>query len=117
MMTTWITPGLGVVAVVVGWWGLSSFEHERFLSPIALTQWLNDAGPWGPLILIGSMVCAVFTNISLKTFAFATLFGMAPPTVAFTYLGSSVVGAQWPLIGAGAAMVMLFLAMPKILTK
>jgi uncharacterized membrane protein YdjX (TVP38/TMEM64 family) len=60
---------------------------------------------------------AGLTNISLKTFALATLFGMAPPTFAFTYLGSSVVSAQWPLIAAGAAMVLFFLAMPSLLTK
>jgi uncharacterized membrane protein YdjX (TVP38/TMEM64 family) len=59
---------------------------------------------------------AGLTNISLKTFALATLFGMAPPTFAFVYLGSSVVSAQLPLIAGGAAMVLLFLAMPKLLT-
>lgn len=208
-MTTWITVGLGAVAVVAGWWGLSSFDYERDLSPTVLAQWLNDAGPLAPLLLIGSMVCAVvippipslpldlaagaafgpfygalyavvgaelgaiacfliaralgrdalsrilktdatfcrmctdhqlmglmffarlipifsfdvvsygagLTNISFKTFALATFFGMAPPTFAFTYLGSSVVSAQWPLIAAGAAMVLFFLAMPKLVTK
>lgn len=60
---------------------------------------------------------AGLTNISLKTFALATLFGMAPPTFAFTYLGSSVVSAQWPLIVGGVVMVVFFLAMPKILAK
>ena len=60
---------------------------------------------------------AGLTNISLKTFAMATLFGMVPPTFAFTYLGSSLISAQWPLIAAGAAMVLFFLAMPRILTQ
>ena len=60
---------------------------------------------------------AGLTNISLKNFALATLFGMAPPTFAFTYLGSSMIGAQWPLIAVGVAMVLFFLAMPKFLTK
>ncbi len=60
---------------------------------------------------------AGLTNISLKTFALATFFGMAPPTFAFTYLGSSVISAQWPLIAAGVLMVAFFLAMPKILAK
>jgi uncharacterized membrane protein YdjX (TVP38/TMEM64 family) len=60
---------------------------------------------------------AGLTNISLKTFALATLFGMVPPTFAFTYLGGSVVSAQWLLIAAGVVMVAFFLAMPKILTK
>ena len=60
---------------------------------------------------------AGLTNISLKAFALATLFGMAPATFAFTYLGSSVISAQWPLIAAGVTMVLLFLAMPKLLTR
>lgn len=207
-MTTWIKLTVGIVAVAVGWWGLLSIDYERYLTPTALVQWLNDAGSLAPLLLIGSMVCAVIippipslpldlaagaafgpfygalyavigaeigaiacfliaralgrnalsrmlktettfcqrctdhqlmgamfiarfipifsfdvvsygaglTNISLKTFALATLFGMAPPTFAFTYLGSSVVSAQWPLIAAGTVMVLFFLAMPKILT-
>ncbi len=206
-MTTWMKLVLLVLSAVAGWWGLSSFDYERYLSPTTLAQWLNDAGPWAPLLLIGSMICAVvippipslplvlaagaafgpfdgaiyavigaeigatvcflvarawgrqalsrvmkteatfgqmytehqlmgvvffarlipsfsfevsygagLTKISLKNFALATLFGMAPPTLAFTYLGSSVVSAQWPLIAAGAAMVLFFLAMPKILT-
>jgi uncharacterized membrane protein YdjX (TVP38/TMEM64 family) len=60
---------------------------------------------------------AGLTNISLKTFALATFFGMAPPTFAFTYLGSSVVSAQWPLIAGSVVMVALFLAMPKLLAR
>jgi len=197
------------VALAAGWWGLSSFDLERYLTPSVLSQWLNEAGPLAPLLLIGSMVCAVvippipslpldlaagavfgpfygalyavigaeigaiacflvaralgrealsrllkvettfcqmctdhqlmglmffarlipifsfdvvsygagLTNISLKTFALATFFGMAPPTFALTYLGSSVVSVQWPLIAAGLAMVLLFLALPKLLTR
>ena len=42
---------------------------------------------------------------------------LAPPTLAFTYMGSGVVSAQWPLIAAGAATVLFYLAMPKLLTK
>jgi uncharacterized membrane protein YdjX (TVP38/TMEM64 family) len=206
-ITDWIKLGCGVLAVAAGWWVLSSLDYEQYLSPTVLAQWLNGAGSLAPLLLIGSMVCAVIippipslplvlaagaafgpfdgalyavigaeigatacflvaralgrealsrvmkteatfgqmctdhqlmgavffarlipifsfevsfgaglTNISLKTFALATLFGMAPPTFAFTYLGSSMISAQWPLIAAGAAMVLLFLAIPKILT-
>jgi len=206
-MTTWMKLVLLAMSIMAGWWGLSSFDYERYLSPAMLAQWLTDAGPWAPLLLIGSMVCAVIippipslpldfaagaafgpfygalyavigaeigaiacflaaralgrealsrvmkteatfgqtctdhqlmgavffarlipifsfevsfgaglTNISLKTFALATLFGMAPPTFAFTYLGSSMISAQWPLIAAGAAMVLFFLVMPKLLT-
>jgi uncharacterized membrane protein YdjX (TVP38/TMEM64 family) len=59
---------------------------------------------------------AGLTNISLKAFALATLVGMAPPTFALTYLGSSIVSAQWPLIIAGIMMVGFFLTMPKLLT-
>jgi len=206
---TWIKLGLGMVTIGVAWWGLASIEYARYLSPTVLMDWLRDAGPLAPLLLIGSMACAVvippipslpldlaagatfgplygalyamigaeigaigcfliaralgrdalsrllkveatfcqmctdhqlmglmffarlipifsfdvvsygagLTNISLKTFALATLVGMAPPTFALTYLGNSVISAQWPLIVAGAAMVALFLALPKILTK
>ncbi len=209
MMTTWIKLGGGILAIAACWWGLSSFDYEKYLSPTALTQQLNDAGPLGPLLLIGTMVWAVIippipslpldlaagaafgpfygglyavigaeigailcfliaralgrealsrfmkvettfcqmctdhqlmgamfiarfipifsfdvvsygaglTKISLKTFALATLFGMAPPTFALVYLGNSVVSAQWPLIVAGVVMVAFFLAMPKLLTK
>jgi len=60
---------------------------------------------------------AGLTNISLRTFALATLVGMTPPTFAFTYLGSSVVSAQWPLIALGVLMVGLFLASPKLLVR
>jgi uncharacterized membrane protein YdjX (TVP38/TMEM64 family) len=207
-MTTWMKLVLLALSVVAGWWVLSSFEYERYLSPTVLAQWLNGAGSLAPLLLIGIMICTVvippipslpvvlaagaafgpfdgalyavigaeigatvcflvaralgrealsrvmkteatfgqmrtdhqlmgmvffarlipifsfevsfgagLTNISLKTFALATLFGMAPPTFAFTYLGSSMISAQWPLIAAGAAMVLLFLAMPNILTQ
>jgi uncharacterized membrane protein YdjX (TVP38/TMEM64 family) len=209
MMTPWIKFGCGMLAVAAGWWGLLSIDYERYLSPTALAQWLNNAGPLGPLLLIGTMAGAVIippipslpldlaagaafgpfygalyavigaeigailcfliaralgrealsrfmntenmfcqkctdhqlmgamfvarlipifsfdvvsygaglTNISLKTFALATFFGMAPPTFAFTYLGGSVISAQWPLIAGGAVMVAFFLAIPKILTK
>jgi uncharacterized membrane protein YdjX (TVP38/TMEM64 family) len=208
-MTTWIKLLAGLAALAAGWWGLLSLDYERYLSPTALAQWLQDAGPVAPLLLIGSMATAVvippipslpldlaagaafgpfygalyavigaeigailcfliaralgrealsrfmnteatfcqkctdhqlmgamflarfipifsfdvvsygagLTNISLKTFALATLFGMAPPTFAFTYLGSSVVSARWPLIAGGAAMVLFFLVLPSILTK
>lgn len=206
-MTTWIKLGLAAIVIGALCWGLSSVDYERYLSLTVLIDWLRDAGPLAPLLLIGSMVCAVvippipsvpldlaagavfgpfygafyavigaeigaigcfllartlgrdalskllkvetvfcqrctdhqlmglvffarlipifsfdvvsygagLTNISLKTFALATLFGMAPPTFAFTYLGSSVISAQWPLIVAGMMMVALFLAAPKIL--
>ena len=60
---------------------------------------------------------AGLTNISLRTFALATLVGMMPPTFAFTYLGSSAVPAQWPLIALGVLMVALFLASPKLLVR
>ncbi len=209
ILLTWVKLGLAVVAIAVGWWWVSSFDYERYLSPTIVTDWLRDAGPLGPLLLIGSMACAVLippipnlpldlaagavfgpfygalyaiigaeigaigcfllaralgrdalskllkietvfcqactdhqlmglmffarlipvfsfevvsygaglTNISLKAFAVATLVGMAPPTFALTYLGSSIISAQWPLIVAGVVMVLFFLAMPKLLTK
>jgi len=55
---------------------------------------------------------AGFTTISLRTFSLATVAGMVPPTFAFTYLGSSVISAQWLLIGSGCLLVALFVLMP-----
>jgi hypothetical protein len=60
---------------------------------------------------------AGLTKILHKTFALVTLFGMAPPTFAYTDLGSSVVSAQWPSIVAGGRWSGSFLAMPKLLLK
>ena len=209
IMTTWIKLGLAATAIGAACWGLSSIEYERYLSPTVLMDWLRDAGPLAPLLLIGSMACAVvippipslpldlaagavfgpfygalyaiigaeigaigcfllaralgrdalskllkvetvfcqmctdhqlmglmffarlipvfsfdvvsygagLTNISLKTFALATLVGMTPPTFALTYLGGSLTTTQWPLIAAGIMMVVFFLAMPKLFTK
>ncbi len=57
------------------------------------------------------------TTISLKAFALATLFGMIPPTLAFTYFGSSVASAQWVLVVGAVAMVALFLVTPKLLLR
>ncbi|HSA87228.1 MAG TPA: TVP38/TMEM64 family protein [Nitrospira sp.] len=209
IMTTWSKLGLAATVIGAAYWGLSFIDYERYLFPTVLMDWLRDAGPLAPLLLIGSMACAVIippipslpldlvagavfgpfygalyaiigaeigaigcfllgralgrdalskllrteatfcqmctdhqlmglmfvarlipvfsfdvvsygaglTNISLKSFALATLFGMAPPTFALTYFGSSIVSAQWPLMAAGVVMVIFFLAMPKLLIK
>lgn len=42
-MTTWIKLVLLALSVVAGWWSLSSPDYERYLSPSAIAQWLNDA--------------------------------------------------------------------------
>jgi len=60
---------------------------------------------------------AGLTKMSLKAFALATLVGMAPPTFAFTYLGSAVVTVQWPFILAGGLLIVLFLLLPKWMMK
>ncbi|WHZ24806.1 MAG: hypothetical protein OJF47_003918 [Nitrospira sp.] len=60
---------------------------------------------------------AGFTTISLRTFSLATIAGMIPPTVAFTYLGSSIASAQWLLIGAGGFLVTVFLLLPMWLKR
>ena len=60
---------------------------------------------------------AGLTNVSLKVFALATLVGMIPPTFALTYLGSSVVTVQWPLILAGIVMVALLLLAPQLVIR
>jgi uncharacterized membrane protein YdjX (TVP38/TMEM64 family) len=58
-MTTWVKLGLAVTAIGAACWGLSSIEYERYRSLTVLTEWLHDAGPLAPLLLIGSMACAV----------------------------------------------------------
>lgn len=60
---------------------------------------------------------AGFTTISLRTFSLATIAGMIPPTFALTYLGSSVVSAQWLLIGSASLLVALFVVMPMWLKR
>ncbi len=60
---------------------------------------------------------AGFTTISFRTFSLATIAGMVPPTFAFTYLGNSVVSAQWLLIGAGCLLVAVFLLLPTWLKR
>lgn len=60
---------------------------------------------------------AGLTNMSLITFALATLIGMTPPTFAFTYFGSSVVSAHWTLILAGGLVVAVLLLVPKLVLR
>jgi len=60
---------------------------------------------------------AGFTTVSLRTFSLATVTGMIPPTFAFTYLGSSVVSAQWLLIGSACFLVAVFILMPTWLKR
>ncbi|MGQ0809627.1 MAG: TVP38/TMEM64 family protein [Nitrospiraceae bacterium] len=60
---------------------------------------------------------AGLTTMSVRTFGAATVLGMIPPTFAFTYLGSSVLSAQWLLMGAACALVALFLLLPKLLKR
>lgn len=60
---------------------------------------------------------AGLTTMSLRTFAWTTLLGMIPSTFALTYLGSSVVSAQWPLIVSGCVMVAFFTLMPKLVKR
>lgn len=208
-VSKWVKLGCLGLAAVACWWLFSVVDSERYLTPAVIVQWLSDAGPLAPLLLIVSMAAAVvippipslpldlaagaafgpffgtlyavlgaelgaigafliaravgrealsrylkadavfcqmctdhqlmglmffarlipvfsfdvvsygagLTNVSLKTFALATLLGMIPPTFAFTYLGSSVVSAQWPLIAAGILMVLFFLLMPRLLAR
>ncbi|MEW6246484.1 MAG: TVP38/TMEM64 family protein [Nitrospirota bacterium] len=60
---------------------------------------------------------AGLTNMSVMTFALATLIGMAPPTFAFTYFGSSVVSARWTLILTGGLVVAALLLAPKLVLR
>ncbi|MEK6801465.1 MAG: TVP38/TMEM64 family protein [Nitrospirota bacterium] len=60
---------------------------------------------------------AGFTTVSLRAFSLATIAGMIPPTFAFVYLGSSVISAQWLLIGLSLLLVALFVLLPKWLKR
>jgi|GEM_PF-109352 uncharacterized membrane protein YdjX (TVP38/TMEM64 family) len=60
---------------------------------------------------------AGLTNMSVLTFALATLIGMAPPTFAFTYFGSSVVSTRWALVLAGGLVVAVLLLAPKLVLR
>ena len=57
------------------------------------------------------------TNMSVRAFAIATLFGMIPPTFALTYAGSSVVSREWLLLLLGLVMVAFFLLVPKLVVR
>ena len=60
---------------------------------------------------------AGLTTMSLRTFAWTTLLGMIPSTFALTYLGSSVVSAQWTLILSGCVLVAFFMLLPKLVKR
>jgi len=60
---------------------------------------------------------AGFSTISLRTFSLATVAGMIPPTFALTYLGSSLVSAQWLLIGSACFLVAVFILLPTWLKR
>lgn len=60
---------------------------------------------------------AGLTNISLRTFAVATLLGMIVPTFALTYAGTSVIAGKWVLVLLGLIMVALFLVMPRLVLR
>jgi uncharacterized membrane protein YdjX (TVP38/TMEM64 family) len=208
-MAGWLKIVLLIVVVggslVLGW----QVDFERILNPGHLAEMLQSLGPWGPLVLIGSMATAVvippipslpldlasgaafgplfgtlyavigaaigailsfligralgregisrlfkvdavfcekcsdhhigllvffarllpivsfdvvsygagFTTISLRNYSLATIAGMIPPTFAFAYLGSSVVSAQWVLIGASLLLVAVIVLLPKWLKR
>ena len=57
------------------------------------------------------------TNMSVRAFALATLFGMIPPTFALTYMGKSVFLGEWSLIILGMIMVGCFLLLPKLIIR
>lgn len=57
------------------------------------------------------------TRMSLGAFSLATLLGMIPPTYALTAFGRGILTFEVPTLLLGAAMVMLFLFLPKILLR
>lgn len=58
-MTTWIKLGLAAIVIGAICWGLSSVDYDQYLSLMVLKEWLRDAEPLAPLLLIASMACAV----------------------------------------------------------
>ena len=60
---------------------------------------------------------AGFTTISLRAFSLATIAGMIPPTLALTYLGSTVASVQWLLIGSACVLTGFFVLAPKWLSR
>jgi uncharacterized membrane protein YdjX (TVP38/TMEM64 family) len=60
---------------------------------------------------------AGLTTISLRTFSLATIAGMIPPTLAFTYLGSSAASAQWLMIGSACVLTAIFILTPSWLKR
>ena len=131
-------PFWGAVYVLIGaeLGAIISFLIGRALGRDVLSRWLKRDITFcehcSDRHLLGLMIVArlvpVFsfdivsygaglTKMSLKAFALATLVGMAPPTFAFTYLGSAVVTVQWPLILAGGLLVLFFLLLPKWMVK
>jgi len=60
---------------------------------------------------------AGLTNMTLRTFAVATLLGMIGPTFLLTYAGKQVVSGEWVLIVFSLAMVALLLLIPKLMAR
>jgi len=131
-------PFWGAVFVLIGaeLGAIISFLIGRALGRDVLNRWLKQditfCAQCSDHHLLGLMIVArlvpIFsfdivsygaglTKMSLKAFALATFVGMAPPTFAFTYLGSAVVTVQWPLMLAGGLLVVVFLLLPKWIMK
>jgi uncharacterized membrane protein YdjX (TVP38/TMEM64 family) len=131
-------PFWGALYVLIGaeLGAIISFLIGRALGRDVLSRWLKQditfCAQCSDRHLMGLMVAARLvpafsfdivsygaglTKMSLKAFALATLVGMAPPTFAFTYLGSTVVTLQWPFMLAGGLLVLVFLLLPKWIMK
>ena len=115
-------PYLGTVYAVIGAeiGAIISFLLSRTLGRELLTKFLRTdivfcekcSDHHFMLVLVLARLLPIFsfdvisygaglTNISLKTFAIATLIGMIPPTFALTYLGNSFLTSQIPLVIGG----------------
>lgn len=60
---------------------------------------------------------AGLTNMSLRSFALATLAGMILPTFALTYTGRSLASTDWLVILLGSAMVVFLLLIPQLAVR
>lgn len=60
---------------------------------------------------------AGLTNMSLRAFAVATLFGMILPTLALTSLGGHLALGEWPLILSGAVLAAFLFLLPELIVR
>ncbi|MBE0490283.1 MAG: TVP38/TMEM64 family protein [Halomonas sp.] len=101
---SWLFRGGVLLVVVINtgliWLLLRQLGMPDSLSPGVLSQWLNDQGPLGPLLLMALMVMAVIVG-PLPTLPITSASGMA-----FGVLPGSMLAATGALAGAMIAFLL-----------